>query len=203
MKRVKFILAVESFIIRKGLSSVLNNIQGILFIRETDNTASLEQILKNQVTDFIIICDSLFNGSERLYIENAELLEKTILVCKEHVQVAGREVKDVIYLDESKEELIQKFENLLTPYFKNLKDPRNLELSDREKTIVRYVATGMTNKEIADKLFLSAHTVITHRKNISRKLNIKSASGLTVYAIVNNIISIDEISGLNPAAGEL
>ena len=63
-----------------------------------------------------------------------------------------------------------------------------------EKTIVRLVAMGLTNKQIAGELFLSAHTVITHRKNISSKLGIKSVSGLTVYAIVNNIITIEELS---------
>jgi len=51
----------------------------------------------------------------------------------------------------------------------------------------------LTSKEIAEKLFLSAHTVITHRKNITTKLGIKTISGLTVYAILNNIISIGDL----------
>lgn len=51
----------------------------------------------------------------------------------------------------------------------------------------------MTNQEIADKLFLSIHTVITHRRNIARKLEIHSATGLTIYAIVNKIVDLSEI----------
>lgn len=51
----------------------------------------------------------------------------------------------------------------------------------------------MTNKEIADNLFISVHTVITHRRNIARKLEIHSATGLTIYAIVNHIVDISEI----------
>lgn len=65
-------------------------------------------------------------------------------------------------------------------------------LSEREKNILREVALGLTNKEIADKLFISVHTVTTHRKNITQKLGIKTASGLTIYAILNGIISIGE-----------
>ena len=66
-------------------------------------------------------------------------------------------------------------------------------LSDREKDLLRCVVRGLTNKEIAAELFISINTVITHRKNISRKLNIHSAAGLTIYAIVNDIVSLDEI----------
>ncbi|MGE5354496.1 MAG: LuxR C-terminal-related transcriptional regulator, partial [Acidobacteriota bacterium] len=46
-----------------------------------------------------------------------------------------------------------------------------------------------------DRLFISPHTVITHRKNISQKTGIKSVSGLTIYAVVNNIIDIDKLNG--------
>lgn len=66
-------------------------------------------------------------------------------------------------------------------------------LSTREKEIVSYVVKGFTNQEIADKLFLSIHTVITHRRNIARKLEIHSATGLTIYAIVNKIVDLSDI----------
>lgn len=69
-------------------------------------------------------------------------------------------------------------------------------LSQREKEIVVCVVKGMTNKEIAEKLFLSIHTVITHRRNISKKLQIHSAAGLTIYAIVNKLVTLDDVKGL-------
>ncbi len=59
-------------------------------------------------------------------------------------------------------------------------------LSDRELDVLKLVAVGFSNKEIAEKLFISIHTVMSHRKNITEKLGIKSISGLTVYAIINN-----------------
>lgn len=62
------------------------------------------------------------------------------------------------------------------------------ELSVREKEVLKEVASGKTNKEIADRLSISVNTVITHRKNISAKLGIKSVSGLSLYALMNGII---------------
>lgn len=67
------------------------------------------------------------------------------------------------------------------------------ELSEREKEILISVAQGMINKEIADRHHISIHTVITHRKNITRKTGIKSVAGLTVYALLNNLIDINEL----------
>ncbi|MAE08447.1 MAG: hypothetical protein CL661_11570 [Bacteroidetes bacterium] len=66
-------------------------------------------------------------------------------------------------------------------------------ISKREIEILRNLTLGLTNQEIADKLFLSVHTVMTHRKKITRKLGIKSLSGLTVYALMNNLVDIREV----------
>lgn len=75
-----------------------------------------------------------------------------------------------------------------------LSNVENQELSNREIDVLKLVALGYSNKEIADKLFISAHTVISHRKNMTVKLGIKSISGLTVYAIINDYIDTAEIN---------
>ena len=72
--------------------------------------------------------------------------------------------------------------------------PTDSELTVRERDVLKLVALGHANKEIAEKLFISIHTVISHRKNITEKLGIKSISGLTVYAILNKIIDTDQIN---------
>ena len=69
-------------------------------------------------------------------------------------------------------------------------------LSQREKEIIICVAKGMSNKEIANQLFISVHTVTTHRRNISNKLQIHTSAGLTIYAIANNLVSIDDLKNL-------
>lgn len=72
-------------------------------------------------------------------------------------------------------------------------ESQNSKLTIRETDVLREVSKGLTNKEIADKLHISIHTVISHRKNITAKLGIKSISGLTVYAIINNIVDTNTI----------
>lgn len=62
------------------------------------------------------------------------------------------------------------------------------QISEREKEIIVCLVQGMSNKEVAAKLFISVNTVITHRRNIARKLQIHSLAGLTIYAIANNLI---------------
>lgn len=72
-------------------------------------------------------------------------------------------------------------------------EERSQSLTTREKEIVRCIARGLSTKEIAGKLFLSAHTVNTHRRNICAKLDIHSAPALTIYAIIHQLVDISEI----------
>lgn len=66
-------------------------------------------------------------------------------------------------------------------------------LSEREKEVIVCVVKGLSNKEIAEHLFISVNTVMTHRRNISRKLQIHSPAGLTIYAIVNGLINLEDV----------
>lgn len=69
----------------------------------------------------------------------------------------------------------------------------SLDLSPREIEVLVLITKGLINKEIADKLNISLTTVISHRKNITEKLGLKSVSSLTVYAIMNGYIEADSI----------
>jgi regulator of cell morphogenesis and NO signaling len=82
--------------------------------------------------------------------------------------------------------------NISSMVFKSGKE--NTEaLSDRERDVIIGVVQGLQNKEIADRLFISVNTVITHRRNIARKLQIHSPAGLTIYAIVNGLVDISSV----------
>jgi regulator of cell morphogenesis and NO signaling len=73
------------------------------------------------------------------------------------------------------------------------KQPETEELSDRERDVLIQVVRGLSNKEIADVLCISMHTVISHRRHITAKLNIHSTAGLTVYAIVNHFVDLNNL----------
>ena len=66
-------------------------------------------------------------------------------------------------------------------------------LSEREKEIIRCLAQGKVNKQIADELCISVHTVATHRRNISTKLGIHTAAGLVIFAIIHHLVDINEV----------
>ncbi len=95
---------------------------------------------------------------------------------------------------DSKNTIVEKIQNFFT--LQNIKDKTENEwiLSTREIDVLQKVAKGLSNKEISEQLFISINTVITHRKNITEKLGIKTISGLTVYALMNNLINPEEIT---------
>ncbi|NJK84685.1 MAG: helix-turn-helix transcriptional regulator [Bacteroidales bacterium] len=104
------------------------------------------------------------------------------------------EDSDFISINDNEEVLYKKLLEFINPNGLAKGNPGDSKiLSNREIDILKYVALGLTNKEIADKLFISAHTVITHRKNISAKLGIKTIAGFTVYALLNKIILPEEV----------
>ena len=87
-----------------------------------------------------------------------------------------------------------KVNEILNSFQANSIKDSDTELTKREIEVLQLVTKGHSNKEIADILFVSAHTVISHRKNISEKTGIKSASGLTMYAILKKIVDVNDIN---------
>ena len=90
----------------------------------------------------------------------------------------------MLFLTDSAAEVSRKIEPFVPGPHKKVNHD---QLTGRETDILRLVAQGMSNKEIADRLFISIHTVISHRKHITEKLKIKTIAGLTLYAVINNL----------------
>ncbi len=108
-----------------------------------------------------------------------------IFVCQQDLE-SHNLIEDVLLVPQVKkmEEALQK---------KSEKRVEDDTLSERERDVLVHIVRGLTNKEIAAKMFLSVHTVNTHRKNIMNKLKIHSPAGLTIYAIVNKLVEIEDL----------
>lgn len=89
--------------------------------------------------------------------------------------------------------IVRKLRQMVASREQNAEAGDGYDLSDREREILVSVVKGLTNKEIADTHSISVHTVISHRKNITRKTGIKSVSGLTVYALLNGLVEQTDI----------
>jgi len=194
MKNRGFIVAADNFLVRTGMVSLLNKMYGVRVIREFGAVEPMARFMQKNPGHFLVISQSLFNGAEALFLSSPGLLDRTIIIADEETPLENKEVQASILPADQKSEISSKISTLVKHQAKDgAEHPAEL-LTKREMTIVRLVSLGMTNRQIADQLYLSTHTVITHRKNISSKLGIKSVSGLTVYAIVNNIITIEEVT---------
>jgi regulator of cell morphogenesis and NO signaling len=128
--------------------------------------------LLNSVLLDILLCEQDLTShcmiEDLLFVPAVRLLEQQI-------KMSGQ----ILYTDETNNEIV---------------DNDKLDvLSDREKDIIICITKGMNNKEIADYLFLSVHTVTTHRRNISNKLQIHTTAGLIIYAIANKLVDINDI----------
>lgn len=192
MKLHSFILAIESYLVRKGMVAIIGSIHGARVVREISAASELIRYMKTNQSGFFIVSESMFDAASDVFLSGTGLSDMTILLKSGPSREGDDGVHSSIYLSETREEIIRKIAGLMELSKGGTGPVRSSDLTDREKTIVKLVSLGHTNRQIADKLFLSTHTVMTHRKNITSKLGIKSASGLTVYAIVNNIITIEE-----------
>ncbi len=198
MDRIKFVIAEKSYLIRKGISSIINRIEHATVVKELENLDEINSALLKYSPDFLVLnCDLLEqNNNFRNSEIKGNLKEIGIGIVSGNSTNPSNLVtlKETISTLDERDEIFIKLRSLIQEKVDKRHDlTQQTELSEREKTILKYVAKGLTNKEIAEKLFLSAHTVITHRKNITTKLGIKTISGLTVYAILNNIISIGDL----------
>jgi len=190
-------IAEPSVIIRSGITVTLKRIPGVRIQPvEIVSMDSLNNYLHSHKPDILII-NPVFWGHldiARLKEETENPKLKSLALLYSVVDVSLlRNYNDTVSLYDSVEQLKEKLERLYESPSAEASEETNA-LSLREKEIITCVVKGLTNKEIAKELFLSTHTVITHRRNIAHKLEIHSTAGLTIYAIVNKLVELDEIT---------
>ena len=194
---VKIAVAETSVIIRSGLTTVLKRLPNLNVVPiEVSSPESLQSYIHLHTPDVLIV-NPTFGGWFNLpafKAENGKVETKYLaLVCSVIDNNALKEYDESIAICDDIEVITAKINRLLHTEEEDEKDSEQETLSQREKEIITCVVKGMTNKAIADKLYLSIHTVITHRRNIARKLQIHSPAGLTIYAIVNKLVELSDI----------
>ncbi len=175
-------------IIRRGLISVLFDIDTLrINISEVVDMSTLDSVIEQDSPDVVIInpLNLGIHSLKQIKERNIHIIAlQSFVLSSDHLSSFDAVISIVDNI-ESIEQILQK---LITT-----SDKSEEELSVREKEIVAAIALGHSNKEIAESLCISTHTVMTHRKNIASKLKIRNSAGLTIYAIVNNLIDINEV----------
>lgn len=193
----KKVLAVAetSYIIRKGLVYVLSQLPLVSKVVEIKDLEDINYQLTIIQPDALIINPMLLGHAQKHDIKQKLKVGKlTSIIALVYNMIDERFYKSydaIIQINDSD----AKIEEILTTALNKDKEKQSEQedLSEREKEILISIVKGMSNKEIAEYHSISIHTVITHRRNIARKLEIHSVSGLTIYAIINKLVNIEDI----------
>ena len=193
----KILLIMPSKVIARGIEAVLSElgefrVEGIL----SDLSHASEARLRNMDADVILIDPVLADYTSRMNVRSriSEYSSAAVVALKS-VPMDEEQLKQydgAVGLYDDPVAIVRKLRESLSSREES-PESEGYDLSAREKDILVCVAKGMLNKEIADHYNISIHTVITHRKNITRKTGIKTVAGLTVYALLNNLIDSGSI----------
>ncbi|MBO5989275.1 MAG: response regulator transcription factor [Paludibacteraceae bacterium] len=196
VRRIHIAIVEPSVIIRNGIVSVLKRLNLDIDIVEISDMPQLQSLLEKHNPDVVIIDPTQIGMISLQHIKENLSGSKKFIALQSNLADASalKGYDEFISLYDSAEQIKAKVESIISENKQDDSDKQ--ELSQREKEIVSCIVKGLTNKQIAEVLHLSVHTVMTHRRNISGKLQIHSSAGLAIYAIVNKLVSLDEIKGL-------
>ena len=180
----KRLLIIEpSEVIIEGLKSILDGQIRFKVLEPEVSADRLEERLLATRPDIVLLNPTLVNNPRQLFKQPVALVALVYQYVEPNVL---KQYDAVVDIRDSRAEVIETLAQVAPGEGEPVKS--NYELTKRETAVLVQLAQGKTNKEIADALNVSVHTVISHRKNISHKTGIKSVAGLTVYAMLNNLI---------------
>lgn len=188
--RNRVIICETSEIIANGLAEIINGMAQFDVVSRLDHPEHLSEKITALDATLLIINPTLLGFHNKDFLsqigkEHPQLtLVALVTSCLDHSMLTP--YAGVIEINDTRSKIISKMNEFAQS--EATKSTDDVELSKRETDVLVAVAKGMMNKEIADEMNISIHTVISHRKNITRKTGIKSVSGLTVYALLNNLI---------------
>lgn len=214
---IKLLIADNSVLVRVGLKALLSDVSDFSFVAEAENALELKEINKTLKPDVLIVdTHSLILSNPDLALlkkvnKKLQILAITQMLSKVEIDnLLNGEVTSYLLKECDKQEIIdaiietnkgERFlcgkvahvltapnEIKITPTYLQNVSCEGLLVTEREADVIRYIAEGLSNKQIADTLCLSTHTVNTHRKNIMSKLGVNNTAGIVMYAVKNNIL---------------
>jgi len=194
--RINMLIFEKSFLLKQGIISILNEFNNCGLSEDYNNGHLFHSAVKLHQPQIVFIGSDILAEISDMVVKSLKREYHFVLIalCVKAEPGTNENIDHIIDYSADRATIIDSINKAVEVFVpdKSKKKPDN-QLSDREKDIVTLVAKGLTNKEIAGQLFISIHTVITHRKNIGRKLGIKSVSGITVYAILNKLIEMKDL----------
>jgi DNA-binding NarL/FixJ family response regulator len=195
-RQINIAIIEPSHIVYEGLANILLRSKYHFRIFRLESAEEYEFAALKNGFDVVILNPQLIQNLTKYFNQLRRLNEKTLWVAllysffdKELLTLFNASIRINDEPDDVAETL-----HRLSLQNDSLPEPVAGEhITERETDVLRLLVNGHSNKEIADKLSISIHTVISHRKNIIQKTGIRSQAGLTIYALSNKIISLDHL----------
>lgn len=197
MRKIHINIAVlePSEIIYEGLSNVFLKSGQYFNLFKAESVNELENLLNYEKLDVAIINPSQIQNKDKEFGALRKINPGLVCIALVYTffdqQILAR-FDNIIHITDVPSNIIELINKSGETNSAHATNPEQEQLSEREIEVLKHIVAGMSNKEIAEKLFISIHTVVSHRKNISQKTGIKSQAGLTIYAISNKIIQIED-----------
>lgn len=209
MNKIRILIADSNELIREGVKAVLEKADDIRVVAEASGSSELLKHFQKNSADVVIIdysqpdfkvgdIQAIVNGQPQVKIlALTEKCERNAIAGALKAGLNGH----ILYCCDRNEitDAVRSVARGDKFYCGKVLDVLNgnsmtsscapVSLSAREIEIISHIADGLSNKQIADKLFLSTHTVMTHRKNIMNKLGVNNTAGIVMYAVKENIIN--------------
>lgn len=196
MRRFRVAIIEPSAIIAEGVATLAGRSGEFEVVYSGGDMRMLMERFAMVAPDVVIVGSQIVGANNQsLRVAYPELQSVTLAllsttVCDEEVM---RQFDGVVNIYDGQAQIIRKLHAAVEQGETNPYSDSH-DLSERERDVLILVAKGKTNKEIADELNISIHTVMSHRKNITHKTGIKSVAGLTVYALLNNLLDQSDVT---------